>query len=315
MPPLPRRGFAPACLAWSTAGVAAATAATADLPRGPIRVVVPFGAGTGLDVIVRAVGEAFTRRTGSVVVVENREGAGGLIGATGVRALPPDGSNLLFTAHPPFAVGPLLQRQASYDPVADFAPLALLAVTPMVLVASNEAPFRDFAGMVAHARGRPNELDYASTGIGAPSHLNMERIARAEGLSLQHVPYANGSLAMTDTIAGRVSLYLPSFPAALPHIVGGRLRGLAIGSARRAEAAPDVPTMAEALRRPDFQATVWYGFLAPARLPGALVERLSAELLAAAATPEVQAALARAGADFAPLAAPEFPAQLRRDVE
>ncbi|HEX2889633.1 Bug family tripartite tricarboxylate transporter substrate binding protein [Vineibacter terrae] len=296
------------------AGLAGAARAQAEYPDKVIRIVVPFAPGTGLDVIARGFAERFTSQMGVTALVENRDGAGGILGSGVVKSAPPDGYTLLFTAHPPFAVAMLLQRTPSYDPGGDFTPVAKVAAVPMVLVASNAAQFGSFDAFVDSAGKNPGRLTYASSGIGTPSHLNMERIKLARGLAIQDAPYKSAAQAMTDVMAGHVPLYLPSFPAALPHLAAGKLRGLAIGSAKRAAALPDMPTMAEALAQPGFEAVVWYGFLAPAGTAPAIVARLEAEITQAMATPQMKDILSRLGAEPAMASGNDLAALIRRDV-
>ncbi len=295
-------------------GLGFAARAQAEYPERVIRIVVPFAPGTGLDVIARGFAERFTEQMGVTALVENRDGAGGMLGTGVVKSAPPDGYTLVFTAHPPFAVATLLQKTPTYDPGRDFMPIAKVADVPMVLVASNAAPFGSFGAFVDHVGKNPGKLTYASSGIGTPSHLNMERIKLTRGLVIQDAPYKSAAQAMTDVMAGHVPLYLPSYPAALPHLAAGKLRGLAIGSIRRATALPDMPTMAEALGQPDFEAVVWYGFLAPAGTAPAIVSRLNAEISRAMATPQMKDILTRLGTEPAMASGADLAARIRRDV-
>lgn len=281
----------------------------------PVKIVVPFGAGTGLDVVARGFAERLGEQLKAPFVVENKEGAGGTVGALAVAHAPNDGNTLLFTAHGPFALAPYLQSGAAYDPVTDFAPIAKVAVIPMVLVTGGNSRFRTFADMVAEAKANPGKLNFASSGLGTPSHLNVEVIKRELNLDIVAVPYKSTSQAMTDVIGGQLPLYMPSFPAALPQLKAGQVRGLAIGSSKRSPLMPDIPTVAELLRQPGLEASVWYGFLAPKGTSPEIVNRLQSEIAKAAATPKITGLLDKAGAEPALLAPREFSQQIARDAE
>lgn len=299
------------------AALAFGTCATAqeDWPTKTLRIVVPFGAGSGLDVMARGFAERLGEQTKATVVVENRDGAGGTIGALAVAQAPADGHTLMFTAHAPFAVAPYMQEGVGYDPTADFTPVTKVALIPMVLITGKGSGFKRFEDMVAAAKARPGKLDYASSGVGTPSHLHVEVIKQKLGLDIVAVPYKSTSQAMTDLVGGQVQLYMPSFPAALGQLKAGQAHALAIGSAKRSKVMPDIPTVAEVTRQPGLQANVWYGFLAPKGLPEPLAERIHAELAKAAASPQVTALIARIGADAVLVGPKDFRAQVRRDAD
>ncbi|MGT2434033.1 Bug family tripartite tricarboxylate transporter substrate binding protein (plasmid) [Cupriavidus basilensis] len=265
-----------------------AMAAGSDWPNRPVRIVVPFSSGTGLDVMARGIAEQLHEQTGGNFVVENREGAGGGIGAIAVGRAAPDGYTLLFTAHSPFASAPFVKDGPTYDPVADFTPITKVAQTPMVLIAGKTAPFGKFDDLVSYARAHPAQLNYASSGVGTPSHLHMEVLKQAMGLDIVAVPYKNTGQAMTDLIGGQVPLYMPSYAAALPQLRAGQVKALAIGSSRRYAEFPNVPTLAEAMKRPDLRASVWYGFLGPKGMSSALVARIDTQLAKAVSASVVQ---------------------------
>jgi tripartite-type tricarboxylate transporter receptor subunit TctC len=296
-------------------GFAAGAAAQGGWPTRPIRLVVPFGAGSGLDVVARGFAERLGEQLKTSVVVENKEGAGGTVGALAVAHAPADGYTLMFTAHAPFAVAPYLQAGAGYDPVSDFAPIAKVAQIPMVLITGGNSRLRSFADMAAFAKANPGKLDYASSGIGTPSHLHMEVIKRELGIDINAVPYKSTGQAMTDVIGGQVPLYMPSFPAALPQLKGGQVRALAIGSARRSPVMPEIPTVAELLKQPGLDASVWYGFLAPKGTPVEIVTRLHAEIVKAAATPRIGELMDKLGAEPVSVAPREFVQQIQRDAD
>lgn len=289
--------------------------AAEDWPVKPIRVVVPFSAGSGVDTVARAFADGLGPRLKTHVVVENRNGAGGTVGANVVKAAQPDGYSLLFTANPPFLLGPTVQGTTAYDPIEDFVPVAKVAATPMVLIASTSSPFRKFDDLVAAVKEQPGALDFATTGIGTPSHLSIEVIKRRLGLKMEAVHYKDASQAMTDTLAGHVPVYMPSFPAAQALIKSGQVRALAIGSPERSAAAPDIPTLAEVLKAPGLESRVWYGFLAPKGTPPAVVQRLEQEIAAVGRTEAIQAQLMKIGADAAPAGAADFARGMRGDFD
>lgn len=279
----------------------------------PVKIIVPFSAGTGLDVVARGFAEELATQTKAVFTVENRDGAGGTIGAMAARRSPPDGNTMLFTAHAPFAVAPYMQKAAQYDPVNDFEPLAKIAVIPMVLITGGNSGLRDFKDMVSEAKANPGKMSYASSGVGTPSHLNVEVVKREAGLDIMSVPYKNTGQAMTDLIGGQFALYMPSFPAALPMLRTGQARALAIGSAQRSEVMPEIPTLAEALKVPGLEAAVWYGFFAPKGTSAEVVARMQAEIVKA--TPKLEDRLKKLGAQPVLVQGNEFRQQLRKDSE
>ena len=296
-------------------GFAAGATAQGGWPARPIRLVVPFGAGSGLDVVARGFAERLGEQLKTSVVVENKEGAGGTVGALAVAHAPADGYTLMFTAHAPFAVAPYMQAGAGYDPVSDFAPIAKVAQIPMVLITGANSHIRSFADMAVFAKANPGKLDYASSGIGTPSHLHMEVIKRELGIDLNAVPYKSTGQAMTDVIGGQVPLYMPSFPAALPQLKAGQVRALAIGSTRRSPVMPEIPTVAELLKQPGLDASVWYGFLAPKGTPPEIVTRLHAEIVKAAATPRIGELMDKLGAEPVSVGPREFAQQIQRDAD
>lgn len=308
----PLRNLAAAGALVMAAGIAAAQ----GWPAGkPVKIVVPFGAGTGLDVIARGFAERLADQLKTPVVVENKEGAGGTVGALAVAHAAPDGYTVMFTAHAPFAVAPYVQAGAGYDPVNDFSPVTKVAQIPMVLITGANSRLRSFADVVSEARANPGKLNYASSGIGTPSHLHMEVIKRELGLDIVAIPYKSTGQAMSDVIGGQLPLYMPSFPAALPQLKAGQVRGLAIGSLKRSPLMPEIPTVAELLKQPTLDASVWYGFLAPKQTPPDLVERLHAEIVKAAATPRITELMDKVGAERVSVAPREFAQQIARDAD
>jgi len=309
------RRHAMAGLAWlALASLGPAPVAAQTFPSKPIRIIVPFGPGTGTDILARVVGERVGEQLGVGVVVENREGAGGLLGAGTTAKSPADGYTLMMAANP-FVVAPLLQAAPPYDAVRDFAPVARIGVLPMALVTGPAAPYANVREMIAFARANPGRLNYASSGKGTPSHLEMELIAQSAGLKLQDVPYKSTAQAMTDTIGGQVSLYFSTLPPALAQMRAAKLRILGIGSARRLGQAPEIPTLAEALSQPGYEANVWYGFVAPAGTPRDTLARLADAVSRALDHAPVRERVEKSGTEIDVAGPDAFAAQIRRENE
>lgn len=303
-----------ACLAACFLGATSVPASAQTWPSSQaVKIVVPFSAGTGLDVVARGFAEEFGKQTKGTFTVENKDGAGGTIGAMSVLRAAPDGHTMLFTAHEPFAAAPYMQAAAQYDPANDFEPIAKIAVIPMVLITGSNSGLHSFSDMVTKAKASPGKMSYASSGIGAPSHLNVEVFKRELGLDIVPIPYKNTGQAMTDLIGGQFALYMPSFPAALPMLRSGQVRALAIGSAQRSTVLPDIPTLSEVLRKPGLEAAVWYGFFAPKGTPPAILDRMQAEITKAA--PKLEDRLNKLGAQPVMVQRAEFRQQVRKDAE
>jgi len=283
-----------------------------SFPSKPIKIVVPFGAGSGTDILARIVGERLAETLGQPVVAENREGAGGLVGATATQKSPADGYTIMMAANP-FVVAPHLQATLPYDVNRDFAPVAKIGVLPMALVTSASSSYRTVAELIEFAKANPGKLNYANSGRGSPSHLEMELIKQALGLQIQDIPYKSVGQAMTDTLGGQVALYFPTVPAAYTQHRAGKLRILGIGSSKRTAQAPDVPTLAEALGKPGWEATVWYGFVAPAGTPADAIAKLQDAILRAMAHPAARDRIEKSGTEVETGSAEVFGALLRRE--
>jgi tripartite-type tricarboxylate transporter receptor subunit TctC len=291
-----RRSLAAAALLWP-ALLAGSLAHAQGFPNRPLRIIVPFGPGTGSDVLARTIGERLADSLGQPVVIDNREGAGGVLGAKAALAAKADGHTLMMAANP-FVVSPGLYDTPPYDPLNDFLPLLRVAIVPNVLVVGAKLPAQSLTELIALAKASPGQLTYASSGKGTPSELEMELLKSTYGFDMVEVPYKSGAQAIMDVIGGRVAAYYLTLPAALPHIKAGKVRALGVGSAQRAPSAPDIPTMAEALAAPGYEAHTWYGFVAPAGTPREAAARLRADILKAMGTPEVQARAAQLGAEI-----------------
>lgn len=290
-----------------------ACAFSQEFPTRPVRIVVPYSTGSGSDVISRALAAKFTEAWSQPVVVENREGAGGLIGAQTVAKAAPDGYTLLF-AGIPWAVSPSLHARASYDALRDFVAIGRVGFIPSVLVVNPALPVKDVKELLQLARARPGQLDYSSSGKGSPSHLFMEYLKTMAKADIVEVPYKITSQALTDVIGSQVKMNMPILVAALPHIQAGRLKALAVTSATRSAAAPEIPTMAESAGLPDYEATQWVGLVAPAGTPAVAVARINAELNRALQQPDVRERIGKLGVEFATTTPEQFTAFIRTDT-
>jgi tripartite-type tricarboxylate transporter receptor subunit TctC len=276
-----------------------------DYPSGPVTLLVPFTPGGSADFLGRMVGEQMAQGLGQSVVIDNRPGAGGSVGCAAVAKADPDGQTLLLGHIGTPAFNPSLYPRLPYDPIADFAPVSMVARLPNVLVVNPTVPANSVAELIDYARQHPGELNYSSGGNGSAAHIAMAAFAAAAGLDLVHVPYKGTAPGVTDLIGGRVHMTMTGGPAVLPFARDGRLRALAVSSATRLKAAPDLPTIAEAAL-PGFEASQWYGIVAPAGTPDPIVQRLNAEVHRALASPDLAAKLAEEGAEPWPTSPAEF---------
>lgn len=307
-----KRQFSAIALVAALCASALAPALAQQYPDRPVKVILPFGAGSGTDTVGRILTEKLSERMKQSFVVDNREGAGGSVGVAAAARSPNDGYTLLFGV-PTMTVSPHMQAQPLFDPVKDFIPIVKVAEQPLMLVTANTSPYKNLKELVAHARANPGKLTYATSGKGSPSHLGIELIRQATKIDVRDVPYKNTGQAMTDTIAGHVSFYFPGVSAALPNVKGGKLRPLAIGAARRYADAPDVPTVTEELGVSGLNVLTWYGFFAPAGTPREIVTRLAAEVTRIMELPDVKERIAKAGASVT-VAGPEaFAAEVSAD--
>ena len=281
----------------SAALLALVSAAHADdFPTRAIKLVVPFAPGGGNDTVARLVGEGLAAGLGQPVVIDNRPGAGGIIGAEAVARAAPDGYTLFLGGVGSHAINPNLHAHLSYDPIKDFAPITLVASAPLVLVVHPSVPATSVRELIALAKAQPGRLNYASNGNGSSSHLAAVMFASMTGIDIVHVPYKGLSPALADLIGGQVQLMFSSVVAIVPQVKAGKLRALAISSKDRLSLLPELPTIAES-GVAGYQSSSWYGILAPAGTPAAIVNRLNAALVKVIAQPAFREALAREGAD------------------
>lgn len=295
MPPLRRRALLAAAL---VAPGAPAVAQAPGFPERPLRIVVPFAAGTSSDLQARLVGARMAERLGQPVVVENRAGAGGALGAEVVAKARPDGHTLLLGSNGPLVNNPVLQPRLPYDAAADLAPVALLSRSPLTLTVRSDSPLRDVAGLLAAARARPAELSIGSSGQGSATHFLIEQFMAAAGVRLAHVPYRGSSVSVPDVIAGNLAVVMAELSTVLPTWRGGQTRILATTGARRSALVPDSPTLIES-GFPGLTGGSWAALVVPAGTPAPVVAALAAAARAALDDPGYGARQAELGAELA----------------
>ena len=284
-----------------------------NYPDRPVRIIVPAPAGSPGDIIARALAQKFTEGMGQSFVIDNRAGANYGIGTEAVAKSAADGYTLLLTASP-HTINPHLYPNQAFDPIRDFAPITLVAVTPLVLVVHPSVPANSVAELLALARSQPGKLNFGSAGNGSTLHLAGEIFNTLGAVKMVHVPYKGVTQAVTDLVGGQLSLMFPGGPIALPQVKAGKLRALATTGAVRTAAAPDLPTVAEA-GLPGFEISAWYGMLAPAGTPGTVITRLHREVLKLLQTPELKERWLALGADIVYQNTPElYGAFLRNDL-
>ena len=283
-----------------------------DYPVKPIRLVAPFAPAGTIDVLARAIGQRLTEAWGQPVVVENRPGAGGNIGTESVAKSAADGYTMLLISVG-FASNPALYSKLPFDPIKDFAPVTLVATTQNVLIVHPSVPARSARELIQLAKSRPGQLNFGSSGTGTSQHLAGELFKSMAGVQMQHVPYRGSAPALTALIGGEVSLMFNNLLTALPHVKAGRLRALAVTSAERSPAAPEIPTMAES-GLPGYDVSTWYGLLVPAGTPKEIVARLNAEVVRILNLPELKERLRSQGADVIPSTPDQFAAHIRQEM-
>ena len=268
-----RKTFAILCM------LAAPLAMAQAWPAKPIRLMVPFPPGGSTDIVARIVAQKLAERLGQSIVIENRGGAGGTLGTAVVAKAAPDGYTLTVASTSTHMVAPSVYAKLDYDPVKDFAPVSLMAVSPYLLVVTPSLPAKTLQELVALAKKQPGRLNYASAGVGSTTHLAMEMLKSVSGTFMLHIPYNGNGPAGTALIGGQVEVLFGSLPALLPHAKSGRARALAVGTPRRSPSLPDVPTVAESGYR-GFDASLWLAIMAPAGTPQPILDRLNREITA-----------------------------------
>lgn len=281
-------------------------------PRLPIKIVVPFPPGGGTDLLARLLGQKLNESWGQPVVTDNRAGANGTIGAAIVSKSPPDGHTLLLVPSG-YAVNPSMYPKLPYSADKDFAPITQLAASPLLVLVHPSLPATSIRELIALAKARPGQINYASSGIGSPPHLATEHFKSMAHVNMAHIPYKGGGPAMVDLLAGHVSIYFNAILQALPYAKGGKLRPLAVTSPKRFPAIPETPTVAEG-GLPGYEMTNWYGLLAPAGTPKDIVTRINTEVSKILNHPDVKERLAADGAIVVASTPVEFAAFLQQEM-
>ncbi len=291
---------------------AAAAQGAGGYPAKPVRLVVPFAPGASNDSLSRATAEAMSPLLGQPIVIDNRPGAGGMIGAENAARAPADGYTLL-NVQASFATNAAIRAKMPYDVQKDFVYIGMMTKSPMILVVHPSMPVKSLKDLVALARKRPGDLNYGSSGIGGSNHLATELFAKTANIRITHVPYKGIALALTDLIGGHVQLVLTSLPSALGHVRSGRLKALAVAGEKRSPFAPDIPTARE--NGVDFVAELWWGLAAPAGTPSEIVDKLSDAMRKAMESPQLRKHYATEGGEPMPMTPEEFTRFVLGEVE
>jgi len=293
---------------------ALAQAGAESYPSRPIRLVVPYAPGGVSDITGRIVAQKMAELLGQSVVVENRAGAGGMVGTGSVAKSAPDGYTIVLSSLSAYAIGPRLVKTPLYDPINDFTAIASVALAPTILTVNTALPFQDLQQLIAFAKTNPGKLNYGSSGIGSVAHISAEVLRASTGIELVHIPYKSAAQAYPDMIGGSLSMVFDALPSAIQHIRSGKARPVAMMSDRRASLVPEVPTFAEA-GYPEATLRLWVGLHGPAGLPGAIVQKLNETAAKAVAAPDVRERFTAVGADAYATSPQQFAELVRGDVE
>ena len=297
------------------AGLSVAPAALAQAyPTKPVRDIVPYPPGGVGDTTMRAIAQQLSESLGQPFVIDNKPGASQMIGADAVAKAAPDGYTLFLGSVTSLAINVSSQKKMPYDPVKDFAPVSMLYFSPMYLVVNPAVPAQSVKELVALAKAQPGKLSFASIGQGGSIHLAGEMFKSMAGVDITHIPYKGSAPAITDIIGGQVSLMFDAGVSALPQVRAGKLRALAITTAKRVDSTPELPTVAEAGGLPNYEATLWFGLVAPAATPRDIVNRLSQELAKILRQPALQARFANLGVEFSASSPDEFTTYIRAET-
>ncbi len=290
----------------------AGTAFAQGYPNKPVKIVVPFTAGSATDILGRTIGQKLSEMWGQPVVIENKPGAGGTIGATTVAKSPPDGYTLLVHSAAQ-AVNPAIYPALPYDTEKDFVEVAMLGGQPNVLVVGTATGFKTVADLVAAAKKSPGQLNFGSAGVGSGTHINGEKFKLAAGIDVMHIPYKGTPEALTETMTGRITYFFSPISAALPNVREGKLIALGVSTARRASTLPNVPTIAES-GLPGFDYNLWVGMFAPAGTPADIVDKINADVARVVQLPDVRERMAALGAEAMPMTPAEFRKFMREEL-
>jgi tripartite-type tricarboxylate transporter receptor subunit TctC len=297
-----KRRFVPMVVALLCAGNVMAQ----PYPSKPVRMVITYPPGGNTDLVGRAMAAKLSEQVGQQVVVDNRGGAGGVLGTMITAQAAPDGYTIMLGTSAGMVVNPLLQSKLPYDAMKDFAPVSNVIILPQLLVANPQLPAKTMKDLVALAKAKPGWLSAGSSGVGTPNHLGTELLKALANVNILHVPYKGGAQALTDVMGGQIHMAFSSVPAMIPHLKAGRLIALGVGSAKRTPALPNVPAIGEIV--PGYEYSTWYGIFAPARTPQPIVARLNSEIVKALAAPEIHQRFVANGGE----PAPSTPDELRR---
>ena len=283
-----------------------------NYPNRPIRLIVPFEPGGTSDLLGRVIGARLREVLGQAVVVDNRGGGGGTLGASLAARAPADGYTL-FVTHVGLAINQTLYSKLSYDAVKDLAPISRIGDTPNAVVVTSALPAQTMQDLVGMGRKTPGKLDYGSGGVGSAGHLAVALLEHVAGVKYNHIPFKGGGPSMIATVGGQVHFAIPAFPTAVPHVKSGKIRMLAVTGTRRAPTMPDVPTVAEAAV-PGYEFTIWFAAFVPAGTPKVIISRLNQVIVKSIETPEMREHLAKAGVDPEPSTPDELAQHLRSDI-
>jgi tripartite-type tricarboxylate transporter receptor subunit TctC len=292
----------------------AAVHAAETYPSKPLRVVITFPAGGPTDVVVRLVTQRLTEAWGHPVIIDNRGGAGGIVGTEVVARATPDGYTFLVGTAGGMTINPALHAKLSYDPFRDFAPVGMLVMNPQILIAHPSVAAKSVRELVQVAKERPGQLNFGSAGSGTATHLGLELLKLFTGMQAVHVPYKGGAPALTDLIGGQIQLLWLSIPSVLPHVKAGRIRAIAVSTQKRSASVPEVPTVAES-GYPGFDYANWNAFFAPAKTPPAHIRKINGQIVKALNVPDIAQRLIAQGADPAPGSPEDLARYMRVDYE
>jgi tripartite-type tricarboxylate transporter receptor subunit TctC len=276
--------------------IALASAPAWGWPTRPVTLIVPYPPGGGTDVIARIIQEPLTRQLEQPVIIENRGGAGGSIGTAAVARAAPDGNTLLFTLSS-HSINPVIYKNLPFDTERDFRPVSMVASLPQLFAVNPATPYKSLGELIAYMKANPGKIDFASVGVGSPSHMAGELLKMRLNAFMVHIPYRGGGPAVSAVMAGDVPLLIVSIPAAMSQVRAGRLRPLAVSTLKRTSVLPDVPTVAEAARLKGFEVDSWYAVFAPSGTPDEVVARMNKEIALVVARPEIKAKLLEQGAE------------------
>ena len=308
-----RHGLLYALAAASALSFSAAPALAQNYPNRAIRVIVPFPAGGGTDIIAREVANKVATTQGWTLVIDNKPGSGGNLGVDAAAKAAPDGYTVVLGQTSNLAINPTLYPKLPYNPEKDLAPVGLLASAALVLVVAADSPYKTLADVVAAAKAKPGALNYASSGNGTVAHLATEQFQKTAGIQLTHVPYKGAAQGATDLIGGQIQMYVSSIPTLIGHIRNGKMRALAVTSLKRNADLPNVPSLDEAGYK-GFEAVTWFGLAGPAAMPKEAISKLNAAFNQALANPEVKKKLDAQGADVLGGTPEAFAALIRSDI-